>query len=167
MKKKDVEIQGLSFDEEEYDLEGLIRLVDSEEAALVLMYLDEEEDRYYRDRYNILTCDRGMHYTLQKIKTYLEQDVDQSVFIGFAATHEGKLTLLNGMHYQEEDVNLGEVELGDQLVYGLIINKEEASFSFKEVIYHDGGEKSQSWAEVVEDAGILTRELQKLIWQFA
>lgn len=156
------------FDIEEYDLDGLIRLVDSEEAALELMYFDEDDDRHYRNRYDVLECDRGISYMLQKISYYLEQDEEQGLFIAFAATYEGKLTLLNGLSCKEEDVNLGELELGDQLVYGMLINRIEDRYVFKEVVYHDGGEKSQSWAEVVaDDTGVLGREMQKLILQFA
>ena len=32
---------------EEYDLDGLIRYLDGEEAAMELMYFDEEDDRHY------------------------------------------------------------------------------------------------------------------------
>lgn len=167
MSEAGFEMQELYFDENEYDLDGLVRLVDSEETDMVLMYFDEEDDRHYRNRYDVLACDRGTNYVVQKINYYLDQDEEQGVFIPFAATFEGKLTLLNGLSCKAEDVNLGEIELGDQLVYGVLINKEEEHYQFKEVVYHDGGEKSQSWAEVVEDAGVLTREMQKLILQFA
>ena len=33
----------------EYDLDGLIRYLDGEEAAMELMYFDEDDDRYYRN----------------------------------------------------------------------------------------------------------------------
>jgi len=168
MKETGIEMQEWCFDENDYDLDGLIRFVDSEEAAIVQMYFDEDDERYYRNRYDILECDRGINYIVQKINHYLEQDDEQSLFIAFAATYEGKLTLLNGLSCKEEDVNLGELELGDQLVYGMLINKVEEGYRIKEVVYHDGGEKSQSWAEViVDDTGILGKEMQKLILQFA
>lgn len=156
----------LRFAQEDYDLDGLVRLIDSEEASIVLMYYDEEDDKYYRNRYEILECDRGITYTLQKIQNYLEQE-DQSLFIAFAATYEGKLNLLGGKQFNEEDVNMGELELGDHLVYGLMINLSDDNYQFNQVLYHDGGEKSQSWAEVIEDAGILGAQLKQLILQFA
>lgn len=157
----------MTFDENDYDLDGLVRLVDSEETSMVLVYYDPDDDRYYRNRYDILECDRGISYTLRKIDHYLDQDEEQGLFIAFAATYEGQLRLLNGMSFKEEELNLGDLELGEQLVYGMLVHKEDGQYYFDEVLYHDGGEKSQSWAEVIDDAGVLTREIKKLIAQFA
>lgn len=157
----------IRFDETDYDLDGLLRLVDSEEAAMELMYYDSDDDRHYRNRYDQLECERGIHYILRKVDDYLERDEEQGLFIAFAATYEGKLNVLGGYHFKEEEMNLGELELGNQLVYGMLIQKLEGQYLFTEVLYHDGGETSQSWAEPIEDAGILTRQLGQLITQFA
>lgn len=150
---------------EEYDLDGLIRYLDSEEAAMELMYYDEDDDRHYRNRYEPFECDRGINYILAKVSRYLEEE-ENSVFIAIAATFEGRLTLYDGRAIKEEDVNLGELELGKDLVYGMLIQKQE-EVKFTEVIYHDGGLTSSSWAMAIDDAGILTRELERLIYQFA
>ena len=83
-----------------------------------------------------------------------------------AATFEGRLSLYNGVARKEEDVNLGELELGKDLVYGMLIKKREGEITFTEVVYHDGGQTSASWAGQIDDAGILTRELERLIMQF-
>ena len=150
---------------EEYDLDGLIRYLDSEEAAMELMYFDEEDDRHYRNRYETFECDRGINYILAKIDRYLE-DEGNSLFIAIAATFEGRLSLYDGRCIKEEDVNLGELELGKDLVYGMLIKKREEEVMFTEVVYHDGGQTSASWAEQIDDAGVLTRELERLIMQF-
>ena len=67
---------------------------------------------------------------------------------------------------KEDDVNLGELELGKDLVYGMLIQKVEDEYHFIEVVYHDGGETTTSWASQIDDAGILTRELERLVMQF-
>lgn len=157
----------LVFEEADYDLDGLIRLVDSEEAAMVFMYYDEDDDRYYRNRYDILECERGITSILARTDRYLEQDEANGLFIAYAASHDGKLWLLDGRVAEEGDLNLGELELGVNLVYGVLIRKEEETFVFSEVLYHDGGETSSSWATTVEDAGVLTPALRRLIGQFA
>ena len=152
--------------DEEYDLDGLIRLLDSEEAAMELMYYDEDDQKHYRNRYDILECDRGIRYILDKTERYLEEDAENSLFIAFAATYNGCLKLFDGRAVKEEDVNLGELELGNSLVYGALVRKEDDQYIFTEVIYHDGGETSSSWAAVIDDAGILTRELERFIILF-
>ena len=157
----------LVFEETIYDIDGLIRFVDSEEAAMVFMYYDEEDEKYYRNRYDVLECERGISTILKKTGRYLEEDEINGLFIAYAASHEGRLSLLDGSVAKEEDLNLGELELGPGLVYGVLIRKEEEAYLFSEVLYHDGGEISTSWATVVEDAGVLTPALHKLIMQFA
>ena len=157
----------LVFEEAAYDMDGLIRFVDSEEAAMVFMYYDEEDDKHYRNRYDILECERGINSILLRTERYLEEDETHGLFIAYAATHEGRLSLLDGRVAKEEDLNLGELELGPNLVYGMLIRKEEENYFLSEVVYHDGGEISSSWAERIEDAGVLTPALHKLIVQFA
>lgn len=157
----------LIFEETNYDLDGLIRLVDSKEAAMVFMEYDEDDDRYYRNRYNVLECDRGINSILVRIERYLEEDESNGLFIAYAATHEGRISLLDGSVAKEEDLNLGELELGPNLVYGMLVRKDEENYILSEVLYHDGGEISSSWATRIEDAGVLTASLYKLIMQFA
>lgn len=157
----------LIFEETNYDLDGLIRLVDSQDAAMVFMYYDEEDDRYYRNRYDVLECDRGISSILLRIERYLEEDESNALFIAYAATYEGRISLLDGSIAKEEDLNLGELELGPNLVYGMLVRKDEENYTLSEVVYHDGGEISSSWATSVEDAGVLTPSLYKLIMQFA
>lgn len=152
--------------QEDYDLDGLLRLLDSEEAAMVFMYYDEDDDKHYRNRYEILECERGIHYILEKTDYYLEREPENSLFLAFAATYNGCLTLFNGRAIREEEVNLGELELGEGLVYGVLVRKEEDNYIFTEVVYHDGGETTTSWATQVDDAGVLTREMEALIMQF-
>ena len=153
------------FDEEFY-LDGLIRLLDCEEAAMELMYYDEDEDRHYRNRYESFECDRGISYILAKVERYLEEELENSLFVAFAAVYDGKLALYDGRAIKEDDVNLGELELGKDLVYGMLIQKVEDEYHFIEVVYHDGGETTTSWASQIDDAGILTRELERLVMQF-
>lgn len=155
------------FDEADYDLDGLIRLVDSEEAAMVFMYYDEDDDKYYRNRYDILECERGIISILARINRYLEQDETNGLFIAYAASHKGKVCLLDGSVIQEETLNLGELELGENLVYGILVRKEAENFIFSEVLYHDGGEINNSWANIIEDAGVLSPSLHQLVGQFA
>ncbi len=157
----------LVFEEATYDMDGLIRFVDSEEAAMVFMYYDEEDDKHYRNRYDILECERGINSILVRTERYLEEDETHGLFIAYAGTHGGRLSLLDGSIAKEEDLNLGELELGTNLVYGMLILKQEETYVFNEVLYHDGGETSVSWAMSVEDAGVLTPALHKLIMQFA
>lgn len=152
--------------DEEYDLDGLIRLLDSEEAAMELMYYDEDEDRHYRNRYESFECERGINYILAKVERYLEEDVENSLFVAIAATYDGRLALYDGRMVKEEDVNLGELELGKDLVYGVLVQKIDENYIFTEVVYHDGGETTSSWATTIDDAGILTRELERLVVQF-
>ena len=152
--------------DEEYDLDGLIRLLDSEEAAMELMYYDEDEDRHYRNRYESFECERGINYILAKVERYLEEDTENSLFVAIAATYNGRLALYDGRMVKEEDVNLGELELGKDLVYGVLVRKVDENYIFTEVVYHDGGETTSSWASAIDDAGILTRELERLIIQF-
>ena len=157
----------LVFEQDIYDFDGLIRYVDHEVAAMVFTYYDEEDEKHYRNRYDVLECERGIQVILAKIERYLEQDEMNGLFIAYAASHEGKLSLLDGTVVQEEELNLGELELGPGLVYGVIVRKDEDNYLFSEVLYHDGGEISGSWAVQIEDAGVLTKALHKLVIQFA
>lgn len=155
------------FEEALYDFDGLIRFVDHETAAMVFTYYDEEDEKYYRNRYDVLECERGIQIILAKIERYLNEDEMNGLFIAYAASHEGKVSLLDGSIVQEEELNLGELELGPGLVYGVMIRKEEEVYLFSEVLYHDGGEINGSWATTVEDAGILSKALHQLIMKFA
>ena len=157
----------LVFEEAIYDMDGLIRFIDSEQAAMVFMYYDEDDDKYYRNRHDILECERGINSVLLRTERYLEQDETNGLFIAYAASYEGRLSLVNGRIAKEEDLNLGELELGPNLVYGMLIRKQEETYFFSEVLYHDGGETNASWAIKIEDAGVLTPALHKLIMQFA
>lgn len=152
--------------DEDYDLKGLIQLLDSEEAAMELMYYDKDEDRHYRNRYENFECDRGIAYILAKVEHYLEEETENSLFVAFAAAYDGTLALYDGRAVKEEDVNLGELELGKDMVYGMLIRRLEEGYSFTEVVYHDGGQITSSWAIPVEEAGVLTRELEALVLQF-
>lgn len=160
-------IRDLAFDKNTYDLDGLIRLADDEEAAFVFMYFDEDDHKYYRNRYDILECRDSITNILRRIENYLENDEENALFIPFAAVYEGRLTLLDGRKQQADTVDLGELELGTGDVYGMLIHQTEETYIFDEALYHDGGEMDHSWTHFISDAGQLTKVMKKLINQFA
>lgn len=157
----------LKYSQDDYDIDGFIRLVDSENAISVFMEYDEYDDKYYRNRYHILASDRGIQFTLAEIHNYLEQDSTNALFIPYAASENEKLWLLDGRIASEKELNLGELELGENIVYGVLVRIEEEQYVFEEVSYYDGGEKHSSWTTFIEDAGVLSVSLRGLIEQFA
>ena len=52
------------------------------------------------------------------------------------------------------------------MIYGMLIKQIETQYSFEEVLYFDGQEKSHSWAERVLDGGELTFKLKAFIEEF-
>lgn len=161
-----IEINDLSYDAEDYDLDGLIRVAESVEAAFVFMEQDEVDDKYYRNRYTNLEPYMSLNQIIKSVHYYLEQDELNALFISFAVEYEGKLTVFNGKEAPYQDLDLGELELGENLIYGFLIQQEDERFTFKEVLYKDGGVKQQSEAVSVLDAGQLRELLADFIMQF-
>ena len=161
-----IEINDLSYDAEDYDLDGLIRVAESVEAAFVFMEQDEMDDKYYRNRYTNLEPYMSLNQIIKSVHYYLEQDELNALFISFAVEYEGKLTVFDGREEQYEALDLGELELGENLIYGFLVQQEDERYSFKEVLYKDGGVKQQSEAIPVLDAGQLKKLLANFIMQF-
>ena len=161
-----IEINDLNYYAGDYDLDGLIRVADSVEAAFVFMEQDEMDDKYYRNRYTNLEPHMSLNNIIKSVHYYLEQDELNSLFISFAVEYEGKLTVFDGREEQYEGLELGELELGENLIYGLIVQLVDEAYSFKEVLYKDGGLKQQSEAVPVFDAGELRELMGDFIMQF-
>lgn len=161
------ELEALAFDEDIYDLDGIIRLADSEDAALIFTFEDEDDDRHYMNRYDILECNEGTERMLRRIHHYLESDETNGVFISFAVAYEGRLNILNGQSMPVDEMDLGELELGENVIYGMLIRQCDGEYIFDEMVYIDGGNKSHSWAEKVMDAGQLTYMMKDMIMQFS
>ena len=159
------EFETLTFDED-YDLDGIIRLADSENAAMIFTFEDEDDERHYMNRYDILECAEGMERMLRRIHHYLESDEANGLFISFAVAYEGRLNILDGQSLNLDDVDLGELELGENVIYGMLIRQQDEAYTFNEVVYIDGGNKTHSWAEKVIDAGELTFLMKNMIEQF-
>lgn len=164
--KHHIEISDLTYYVEDYDLDGLIRVADSVEAAFVLMEQDEVEDKYYRNRYTVLEPHMNMSSMIKSIHEYLEQDGMNALFVSFAVEYQGKLTVFDGREENYKGLELGDLELGEDLIYGCIIQLDDEAYTFKEVLYQDGGPHKQSEAVAVYDAGELTDLLGDFIMQF-
>ena len=160
-------IEGLGFDEDIYDLDGIIRLADSEDAAMIFTFEDEDDERHYMNRYDILECNEGTERMLRRIHRYLESDEMNGLFISFAVAYEGRLNILDGQSIVLDDIDLGELELGENVIYGMLIRQCDGEYIFDEMVYIDGGNKTHSWAEKVIDAGELTVRMRQMIDQFA
>lgn len=159
-------MDSLKFEQEQYDLEGLIRMADNIESPMVLMFSEEDDERYQRNRYEVLESHRGIEDNLRQIERYLEYDEWNGLFIGFAASYKGKMIVLNGQRKQYVDLDLGDLELGENTLYGMLIHLEEGVYYFEEMIYTDGGDYHQSYAEEVFDAKDLSGMLEEFISQF-
>ncbi len=157
---------GLSQDLNTYDFDGLIRFVDSEDAAMILTFEDVDDERHYMNRYEILETYMSREDKLRLINRYLEQDEEHGVFISFAINYNGKLRMLGGKGNNKE-VDCGELELGDKMIYGTLVRIKDDNYVFEEVIYFDGDNKNHSWAEQVLDAGELTGFLEEMILEFS
>lgn len=161
------EIQALAFDEDSYDLDGIIRLADSDDAAFIFTFEDEDDDRHYMNRYDVLECNEGTDRMLRRIHHYLESDEANGLFISFAVAYEGRLNILDGQSVPVDEMDLGELELGENVIYGMLIRKRDEMLVFDEMVYMDGGNKSHSWAEAVIDGGELTYLMKHMIEQFS
>lgn len=161
-----IEVNDLKYYVGDYDLDGLIRVADSVESAFVLMEQDEVEDKYYRNRYTVLEPHMNMMTIIKTIHHYLEQDEMNAVFVSFAVEYQGKLTVFDGREENYKDLDLGDLELGEGLIYGCIIQVEDEAYTFKEVLYKDGDLTKQSETMAVYDAGELTDLLADFIMQF-
>lgn len=161
-----IEINDLNYYEGTYDLDGLIRVSDSVEAAFVLMEQDEQGDKYYRNRYTVLEHHTSLSNIIKSTHQYLEQDEMNSLFVSFAVEYEGKLTVFDGREQKYDDLEMGELDLGENLIYGLIIQLDDEAYTFKEVLYKDGGLTKQSEAVPIYEAGELTDLLTDYIMQF-
>ena len=169
MKKEQTkgEIERMNFAEADYDLDGLIRLADCEEAALIFTFEDEEEERHYMNRYECLELHMPIEQKIRGIHRYLEVDEAHGLFISFAVMYEGRLKVFNGRRDKVRELDMGELELGNHMIYGMLIRYQEGQYLFDEVVYFDGENKSHSWAEYIIDAGELTFLLKSLIMDFA
>ncbi len=161
------EIQALAFDEDTYDLDGIIRMADSEHAAFIFTFEDEDDDRYYMNRYDVLECTEGVDRMLRRIHHYLESDEANGLFVSFAVAYEGRLNILDGQSVPVDEMDLGELELGENVIYGMLIRKRDEAILFDEMVYIDGAGKSHSWAEAVIDGGELTHLMKRMIQQFS
>lgn len=161
------EIEALAFDEDTYDLDGIIRVADNEDAALIFTFEDEDDKRHYMNRYDILQCNEGTERMLRRIHHYLESDEANGLFISFAVAYEGRLKILERASIPVDEMDLGELELGENVIYGMLIRQREGEYIFDEVIYIDGANKGHSWAEAVIDAGELTFLMKDMITQFS
>ena len=161
------EIEALSFEEANYDLDGLIRLAECEEAALIFTFEDEEENKHYMNRYECLEIHMSIEQKLSAIHRYLEMDETHGLFVSFAVVYEGKLRCFNGRMSKAQEMDMGDLELGNRMIYGMLIRYKDEQYVFDEVVYFDGENKSHSWAERVLDAGELTFLLKEMIIEFA
>ena len=155
----------ITFEVDKYDLAGLIKLCDSAEAVFILTFEDIDESRHYMNRYQNLELYLSADEKVRSIYNYLEQDEEQGVFISFAFSDKGKMRIL-GMSPNKQGTDCGELELGDNMIYGVLVSIKDEEYIFDEVVYFDGDNKNHSWAEKVLDAGELTYLLQDLIDEF-
>lgn len=161
-----IEISDLTYYVEDYDLDGLIRVADSVEAAFVFMEQDEMDEKYYRNRYTNIEPHMGLNAIIKSTHHYLEQDEMNSLFVSFAVEYKGELTVFDGREEKYEGLELGDLELGENLIYGLVIQLADEAYTFKEVLYKDGGLTHQSEAVPVYDAGDLRELMGDFIMQF-
>lgn len=168
MKKEQMqgEIEALNFKEDTYDFDGMIRLADCEEAALIFTFEDEDDGKHYMNRYELLAAHMSIEQKLNRIHHYLEEDETHGLFVSFAVVYEGQLQLFNGRSKKGKEVDMGELELGNHMIYGMLIRYIEGEYLFDEVLYFDGENKSHSWAERVLDAGELTFMMKETIMEF-
>ena len=148
-----------------YDLDGLIKLMDSEGSVFILTFEDVDESRHYMNRYQKLELYLSIDEKLRSIHNYLDQDEEQGVFISFAFSDSGKLRIV-GLSPNNQDIDCGDLELGNNMIYGILIRLQDEKYIFDEMVYFDGENKNHSWAEKVLDAGEITYLLQDLIQEF-
>ena len=148
-----------------YDLDGLIKLMDSEGSVFILTFEDVDESRHYMNRYQKLELYLSIDEKLRSIHNYLQQDEEQGIFVSFAFSDKGSLRIL-GMPPKKQDIDCGDLELGNNMIYGLLASIKDDKYVFDEMVYFDGDNKSHSWAEKVLDAGDLTYLLQNIIEEF-
>lgn len=161
------EMEGLSFERDVYDLDGIIRVAECEEAALIFTFEDEDDGRHYMNRYEVLETHLSLEQKLRAIHRYLEVDESHGLFISFAVVYEGRLQLFNGRSVKGKEIDMGELELGNHMIYGMLIRYNEEAYVFDEVLYFDGENKNHSWAERVLDAGELSVMMKEMIMEFA
>lgn len=161
-----VEISDLTYYAPDYDLEGLIRVADNVEAAFVLMEYDGLEGKYCRNRYDVIEPHMNIATIIKGVDRYLAQGEENALFVSFAVDDGKQLIVFDGREQNYKGIDLGDLELGENLIYGLLIRLEDEAYRFEEVLYQDGGLKKQSWAEKVYDAGELTYLLADFIQQF-
>ncbi|MEF9960143.1 MAG: hypothetical protein RR448_04060 [Niameybacter sp.] len=161
-----VEISDLTYYVPDYDLEGLIRVSESAGAAFVLMEYDDLEDKYCRNRYDVIEPHMSIATILKGVDRYLEQGSENALFVTFAVEDGKRLTVFDGSGKNYTGIDLGDLELGENLIYGLLIRLEDEAYIFDEVLYTDGGLNKQSWAEKVYEAGEMTALLADYIQQF-
>ncbi len=163
--QNDLKEEPISIEVSSYDFDGLIRLFDSEDSVFILTFEDIDESRHYMNRYQNLELYLPVDEKLRTINNYLEQDEEQGIFISFAFSDKGRLRIL-GVPPKKQDIDCGELELGNNMIYGALVRIQEDKYIFDEMVYFDGDNKSHSWAEKVLDAGDLTYLLQNIIDEF-
>ena len=156
--------QPVILSKDNYDFDGLIRIFDSQGAVFILTFEDIDESKHYMNRYQSLELYLSVDQKLSIINHYLKQDEEQGVFIPFAVNDKGNLKILgSGLR---KDIDSGELELGENMIYGMLIRESDENYVFDEMVYFDGDNKNHSWAEKVLDAGELTYILEKSILEF-
>ena len=147
-----------------YDLEGLLGLSEQLGADFLFMIQDEEEETYYLDRQEIQKYDSGFGRFMRRVTQYLERDENRGLFILFAVGQEDEVMILNGKLVGPQQIHTGDVELSEEIFYGLMLQEDEGIYVFKEVLYIK--DKGDDHVERVTHTGDLAELAQQFIETF-
>lgn len=156
----------LVFQEDIYDLDGLLRVSEHVMADFIFMIREEDTDNYYMDRDEIQKYDTNFSKFVMRVKDYLAKDEERAVFVLFATAEGDATQIFDGKHAKAKVIETGDVELSEGVFYGMIIQNMDGEYLFTQGTYTRESYKGDAYAEVVQDAGELTELMEKFILEF-
>lgn len=155
------------FDEDNYDLDGLLRMGDTVETDFIFMVQEEEmSETYYMDRYEMQKYDATFNRFIIRVKDYLEKGETNGLFILFAKITQESVQLFDGKSMSIHELGIGDIEVEEDAFYGMMIQYEAGNYSFHEVLYIRENYDKDAHAQCIHHAGELTDLMERLILEY-
>ncbi|MGL4345312.1 MAG: hypothetical protein ACRCTE_08950 [Cellulosilyticaceae bacterium] len=156
----------LVFSEDDYDLEGLLRISEEVLADFIFMIQEDDAEIYYLDRHENQKYDSSFNKFIMRAKDYLENDEMRGLFVLFASGTESGVKILDGNHKKPIAIDTGDIELEEGVFYGMMIQYEEGDYVFHETLFTRESYQGDAHAERLQDMGELSDLLEQFILEF-
>lgn len=155
------------FEEDNYDLDGLLRMGETVETDFIFMIQEDEgSETYYMDRYEVQKYDSNFHRFMMRVTDYLEKDETHGLFVLFAKITGENVMLFGNKTVSIHELGIGDIEVEEDAFYGMMIQYEGGNYIFNEALYIRESYQKDAHAQVIHHAGGLTEMMEKLIFDY-